>query len=150
VPGRTSRQTVWPTRCKSWQSAVPTNPEEPVIKTFISASPCNRLAYASCLLLAGRTCSGYNFPMPFVSPSVHVKLLFFGRLRELTGLSEESGEISEGATLGDLLEHYIKRYPQLAGFRASLVASRNLEFAAWDTRIAAGDEIAFLPPVSGG
>ena len=88
--------------------------------------------------------------MPCVSPSVRVKVLFFGRLRELTGLSEENGEISEGATLDDLLERYIQRYPQLAGFRASLVASRNREFAAWDTRIAGGDEIAFLPPVSGG
>ena len=88
--------------------------------------------------------------MPSVSPSVRVKVLFFGRLRELTGLSEENEEVSEGATLSDLLERYIRRYPQLAGFRASLVASRNQEFAAWDTRIASGDEIAFLPPVSGG
>ena len=88
--------------------------------------------------------------MPSVSRSVRVKVLFFGRVRELTGLTEENGEISEGATLGDLLERYIRRYPQLAGFRASLVASRNQEFAAWDTRIAGGDEIAFLPPVSGG
>ncbi|HKI10564.1 MAG TPA: molybdopterin converting factor subunit 1 [Candidatus Acidoferrum sp.] len=88
--------------------------------------------------------------MPFVSPSVRVKVLFFGRVRELTGLSEETGEIREGATLGDLLERYIQRFPQLAGFRASLVASRNQEFAAWDTRITSGDEIAFLPPVSGG
>jgi len=88
--------------------------------------------------------------MPSVLPTFRVKVLFFGRIRELTGLSEESGEINQGATLGDLLERYIKRYPQLAGFRASLVASRNQEFAAWDTRIAGEDEIAFLPPVSGG
>ncbi|HXR34195.1 MAG TPA: MoaD/ThiS family protein [Verrucomicrobiae bacterium] len=88
--------------------------------------------------------------MPSVLPSVQVKVLFFGRVRELTGLSEENGEINQGATLGDLLGRYIQRYPQLAGFRASLVASRNQEFAAWDTRIVSGDEIAFLPPVSGG
>jgi molybdopterin converting factor subunit 1 len=88
--------------------------------------------------------------MPPVSPTIRVKVLFFGRVRELTGLSEENGEISAGATLGDLLERYLRRYPELAGFRASLVASRNQEFAAWDTRIAGGDEIAFLPPVSGG
>ncbi len=88
--------------------------------------------------------------MPSVLPSVRVKVLFFGRIRELTGLSEETGEISEGATLGDLLERYIQRFPQLEGFRASLVASRNQEFAPWDTRITSGDEIAFLPPVSGG
>lgn len=88
--------------------------------------------------------------MPSVSPSAHAKVLFFGRVRELTGLTEENEEISEGETLGDLLERYIERYPQLAGFRSSLVASRNQEFSAWDTRIARGDEIAFLPPVSGG
>jgi molybdopterin converting factor subunit 1 len=88
--------------------------------------------------------------MPAVSPSVRVKVLFFGRVRDLTGLSEETGEISEGATLGDLLERYVQRFPQLTGFRASLVASCNQEFTAWDTRITSGDEIAFLPPVSGG
>jgi len=88
--------------------------------------------------------------MPSVLPKVRVKVLFFGQVRELTGLSEENGEISDGATLADLLESYIQRYPRLAGFQASLVASRNQEFAAWETRITGGDEIAFLPPVSGG
>jgi len=88
--------------------------------------------------------------MPTVSPNVRVKVLFFGRLRELTGLSEENEEVSEGATLGNLLERYIQRFPPLAGFRAALVATRNQEFAPWDTRVASGDEIAFLPPVSGG
>jgi len=88
--------------------------------------------------------------MPSVSSSIRVKVLFFGRVREITGLTEEEGEVREGTTLADLLERYMRRYPQLAGFRASLVASRNQEFAEWDTRISNGDEIAFLPPVSGG
>ncbi len=88
--------------------------------------------------------------MASVSSSIRVKVLFFGRVRELTGLMEEEGEVREGTTLTDLLERYMRRYPQLAGFRASLVVSRNQEFAEWDTRIASGDEIAFLPPVSGG
>lgn len=100
--------------------------------------------------LAGRTCSGYNFHMPSVSSSIRVKVLFFGRVRELTGLTEEEGEVREGTTLADLLERYMRRYPQLAGLRASLVTSRNQEFVTWDTRITSGDEIAFLPPVSGG
>lgn len=56
----------------------------------------------------------------------------------------------DGTTLADLFERYAAKYPQLAGFRSSLVASRNQEFAAWDTRLTAGDDIAFLPPVSGG
>ena len=77
-------------------------------------------------------------------------MLFFGRVRELSGVSEEEVNVPEGATLADLFLTYTNRFPQLAGFRASLVASRNQEFAAWDTRVEVGDEIAFLPPVSGG
>jgi molybdopterin converting factor subunit 1 len=79
-----------------------------------------------------------------------VKVLFFGRIRELTGLAEAVEELPEGTTLADLFQRFAERFPNLAGFRSSLVASRNQEFAAWDTRISAGDEIALLPPVSGG
>jgi molybdopterin converting factor subunit 1 len=82
--------------------------------------------------------------------TVRVKVLFFGRLRELIGVSEEAGELPEGTTLSGLFERYTKRFPKLTEFRGSMVVSRNHEFAAWDTHIAAGDEIAFLPPVSGG
>ncbi len=110
----------------------------------------NPLPFLEGLPLEGRTRSEYNFHMPSVSSSIRIKVFFFGRVRELTGLTEEECEVREGTTLADLLERYIRRYPQLAGFRASLVASRNQEFAEWDTRIANGDEIAFLPPVSGG
>lgn len=77
-------------------------------------------------------------------------MLFFGRVRELAGIAEEALEIPEGATLADVFERYAARFPQLSGFRTSLVASRNQEFASWDTRLSAEDDIAFLPPVSGG
>jgi len=82
--------------------------------------------------------------------TVRVTVLFFGRLRELIGVSEEVDELPEDTTLSDLFERYTKRFPKLTEFRGSTVVSRNHEFAAWDTHIAAGDEIAFLPPVSGG
>ena len=85
-----------------------------------------------------------------VSPNLRVRVLFFGPMRELTGLSEEAVDIPEGATLSDLFDHYQKRFPSLAGFRSSLVASRNQEFAPWETSLSSGDDIAFLPPVSGG
>jgi molybdopterin converting factor subunit 1 len=88
--------------------------------------------------------------MPAASATLSVKVLFFGRIRELTGLSEELSEVPAEAQLADLFAQYVKRYPKLAEFRGSLVASRNQEFAAWDARLASGDEIAFLPPVSGG
>jgi molybdopterin converting factor subunit 1 len=85
-----------------------------------------------------------------VASKLTVKVLFFGRVRELTGLNDESVELPAGSTLADLFDLYATRYPKLVEFRASLVASRNQEFAAWDTRLSAGDDIAFLPPVSGG
>jgi molybdopterin converting factor subunit 1 len=85
-----------------------------------------------------------------VSATLRVRVLFFGRLRELSGISDEPATVPAGATLADLFSIYATRFPQLAEFGNSLVASRNQEFAAWNTLIAAGDEIAFLPPVSGG
>lgn len=88
--------------------------------------------------------------MPAVSPNLRVRVLFFGRVREVTGLTEEAAELSQGATLSELFAHYAERFPRLAEFRASLVASRNQEFASWDTPLCAEDEVAFLPPVSGG
>jgi molybdopterin converting factor subunit 1 len=100
--------------------------------------------------LAARRSSGYNFRVPSVTATIPVTVLFFGRIRELSGMSEESTQVPEDATLTDLFGSYEIRFPKLAGFRSSLVASRNQEFASWDTQLAAGDEIAFLPPVSGG
>jgi molybdopterin converting factor subunit 1 len=88
--------------------------------------------------------------MPHVLPNLRVQVLFFGRIRELTGITEEFIDIPQGATLADLFDRYQGRFPSLAGFRASLVASRNQEFASWETPLSAGDDVAFLPPVSGG
>lgn len=88
--------------------------------------------------------------MPHVLPNLRVKVLFFGPVRELTGITEEALEVPDGATLADLFDGYAARFPRLSGFRASLVASRNQEFSSWDTRLSADDDIAFLPPVSGG
>jgi molybdopterin converting factor subunit 1 len=88
--------------------------------------------------------------MASVSATIRVKVLFFGSIRELCGFSEECPQIAEGATLDELFSSYGARFPKLFSFRDSLVAARNQEFAAWDTKLRDGDEIAFLPPVSGG
>ena len=81
---------------------------------------------------------------------MHVRVLFFGRLKDIVGKSEEQAEISEGARVEDLFARYGGSFPELARFRASVVASVNQEFAEWRAPLAAGDEVAFLPPVSGG
>jgi molybdopterin converting factor subunit 1 len=79
-----------------------------------------------------------------------VKVLYFGRLRELCGSSEEFVDVHEGARIEDLFARCSSARPELGRFRPSLVAARNCEFAAWDTALSTGDEVGFLPPVSGG
>jgi molybdopterin converting factor subunit 1 len=85
-----------------------------------------------------------------VAQTIRVKVLFFGRLKDVAGRAEESCELTEGATIESLFASLASQNRELARFRASLVASRNQEFAAWNTPLRAHDEIAFLPPVSGG
>jgi molybdopterin converting factor subunit 1 len=81
---------------------------------------------------------------------MHVRVLFFGRLKDIVGRSEESAEVSEGARVEDLFARYGNSFPELARFRSSVVASVNQEFAEWRAPLSSGDEVAFLPPVSGG
>ncbi len=88
--------------------------------------------------------------MPPASQTIRVSVLFFGRLKEVTGHAEDSADFSDAATIEQLFALYTARHPELAKYRSSVVASRNQEFAAWDTPLRSGDEVAFLPPVSGG
>jgi len=81
---------------------------------------------------------------------MRVRVLFFGRLKDIVGKSEEQAELSEGARVEDLFERYGRSFPELAKFRASVVASVNQDFAEWRSPLTADDEVAFLPPVSGG
>src|SRR5260370_34720374 len=101
-------------------------------------------------LLAPSRTAGYNSPVPPVSQAIRVKVLFFGRLKDLVGHAEDPAEFAEATTIEQLFALYTARYPELAKYRSSVVASHNQEFAAWDTPLYSGDEGAFLPPVSGG
>ena len=79
-----------------------------------------------------------------------MKVLFFGRLKDVVGRAEESLDFADAFTIEQLFALYSERVPELAKYRSSVVASRNQEFTAWDTLLHSGDEVAFLPPVSGG
>jgi MoaE-MoaD fusion protein len=81
---------------------------------------------------------------------MRVRVLFFGQLKEITGVEQEDAELSEGARVQDLFERYGRRFPKLASFRPSIAASVNQEYATWRAPLSSGDEVAFLPPVSGG
>jgi molybdopterin converting factor subunit 1 len=79
-----------------------------------------------------------------------VRVLYFGRLKELTGTREEQVELRDGSPIEELFRKCVETRPELEKFRVSLVAAKNREFASWDTSLSAGDEVGFLPPVSGG
>src|SRR5713226_1691523 len=81
---------------------------------------------------------------------MRVRVLFFGRLKEIVGRGEDSAELSEGTRVEDLFARYGNRFPELEQFRPTVVASVNQEFAEWRTMLSSDDEVAFLPPVSGG
>lgn len=82
--------------------------------------------------------------------SMQIRVLFFGQLKEITGVAQEDAELSEGARVDDLFERYGRRFPRLSEFRGSIATSVNQEYADWRTKLGPGDEVAFLPPVSGG
>ncbi|MFZ0213574.1 MAG: molybdopterin converting factor subunit 1 [Candidatus Acidiferrales bacterium] len=81
---------------------------------------------------------------------MRVRVLFFGQLKEIVGSGEATFDVSEGARIEDLFSSYAEKFPRLSGFRESAAAAVNQEYATWSTALRAGDEVAFLPPVSGG
>ncbi len=81
---------------------------------------------------------------------MRARVLFFGMLKDLVGRSSEEIDLPDGADLGSIFEHYAAQQPRLRDLAPSIVAARNQEFAALSTPLADGDEVAFLPPVSGG
>jgi MoaE-MoaD fusion protein len=81
---------------------------------------------------------------------MRARVLFFGILKEIVGHAAEDAEFPPGADLRAVFDHYATRFPEIRQMAASIVVARNQEFAALSTSLADGDEVAFLPPVSGG
>ena len=81
---------------------------------------------------------------------MRVRILFFGPLKDLVGTSSEEIDLPAGSDLRAVFERYRARQPRLGELARSIVIARNREFAPPSTAVSEGDEIAFLPPVSGG
>jgi molybdopterin synthase catalytic subunit len=81
---------------------------------------------------------------------MRVEVLFFGQLRDVVGRQSESLPLADRATLGDVLQHYAQKFPAVERLSSSLALSVNQEYASSETSLRDGDEVALLPPVSGG
>ncbi|GAB3547487.1 MoaD/ThiS family protein [Spirosoma fluminis] len=78
-----------------------------------------------------------------------VSVLLFGITRDLTGQSMVKVPLRNGASVNELLAEIHQQYPAVAGIRSLLVAV-NGEYAEAEQVLSGTDEIALIPPVSGG
>ena len=79
-----------------------------------------------------------------------VNVLFFGITHDLTGFAQEQADLPEGENVEGLRRHYEARFPRLLSVGGSLLLAVNQEIAKGSTPLRDGDEVAFMPPVSGG
>lgn len=81
---------------------------------------------------------------------MRITIRLFGRLRDLIGASEIERQVATAATVADAWHALTVEFPQVAPYGRSVSAAVNADFAKMTAAVADGDEIAFLPPVSGG
>jgi molybdopterin synthase catalytic subunit len=80
--------------------------------------------------------------------TIHIR--FFAGHRDIVGGAAQEMQLEPGATLGQVWERLTAEHPRLAGYTGRLLYAINQEFATPASPLADGDEVAFIPPVSGG
>jgi molybdopterin converting factor subunit 1 len=81
---------------------------------------------------------------------MRVTVRLFARLRDIAGAAELTREVAAGATIGSLWRDLATEYPDLDPYGRSISSAVNADYARMDQALHDGDEVAFLPPVSGG
>jgi molybdopterin synthase catalytic subunit len=81
---------------------------------------------------------------------MRIRVRLFAMQRELAGTREVPLELADGATVADAWDGLVAAYPVLAPGRDAVRYARNGAYADPDTPLAEGDEVAMIPPVSGG
>ena len=81
---------------------------------------------------------------------MRVRVLFFGMLKDVVGKSSEVLELPEDASVRDVMTRYFSERAGMKDLMASLAVAVNQEYAGAETVLKADDELALLPPVSGG
>jgi len=82
--------------------------------------------------------------------AIAVRVRLFARLREQAGTDSETVEFARDATIDDVYDSLLHRHPNLESNRDAVRPALNEEFVDWDAIVSQGDEVTFIPPVSGG
>ncbi len=81
---------------------------------------------------------------------MRITVRLFARLRDIAGAAELVRDLEPGATIGNVWRQLADEYPDLGPYERSISSAVNADYARMDTKLQEGDEVAFLPPVSGG
>jgi molybdopterin converting factor subunit 1 len=81
---------------------------------------------------------------------MRIRILLFARLRDIVGREVLERHVEEGATLQGVWAALAGEFPELARYTSSISGAVNEEYARMSAPVREGDEVAFLPPVSGG
>jgi molybdopterin converting factor subunit 1 len=80
---------------------------------------------------------------------VRVTVRLFARLRDIAG-SDLVREVAPGSSVADVWRDIAIEFPAIAPYERSVSAAVNEDYARMNSEVHDGDEVAFLPPVSGG
>lgn len=81
---------------------------------------------------------------------MRVTIRLFARLKDVAGTAELVRDVAPGATVGTVWRELVDSHPEFARYEGSISCAVNEDYARMTQALADGDEIAFLPPVSGG
>jgi molybdopterin synthase sulfur carrier subunit len=81
---------------------------------------------------------------------VRVTVRLFARLVDIAGAAELRREVEPGSTIGTVWRQLVGDFPDLAAYERSISSALNADYARMEQPVNDGDEVAFLPPVSGG
>ena len=82
--------------------------------------------------------------------SMRIQVRLFATYREIVGSRGFTWSSRDGLSLRELVDGVVAKYPRLAGHRDTMLLAVNHDLAASDRILRDGDEVALLPPVSGG
>src|SRR2546429_2281068 len=136
-PGLQPATSVWWTRATSWWHS------------GMGPRRARGRRWSEPWIRARKFTSSLRLPWADMPVAVAVHVRYFARLREQAGTESETIELAPGSTVTDAYDVVKRAHPGLEPNRDTVRPALNMEFADWDAVVGEGDELAFIPPVSG-